>query len=265
MYKNYMRRALRAVAAVAVTCMMWACGDSEKAKLEKLDEAAAEINTLTSGVVAPLSNGKAVVSDHDIVVSMELNDSMIDPARLTDVIMDYYVAQQIKTLPKDMVNATVKALEATEGSLILNLTSASGSAGRFSFAPATLRELYKAKGSQLNAPRVKEQLCTLLTGTLPSTFAWADADHVEINIEKSFLTYHVVFTTDRTYSSSGQGLLTRLYFEPFKARMAALGSLEAPVLTMLKSLGIDGFCVSYEALNGDKVIRQAFPWRVLDE
>lgn len=260
-----MCRGLRAVAVVAMMCLMWSCGDSEKAKLEKLDAAATEINTLASAVTSPLSDGKAAAIDHDIVVTMELNDSMIDPARLTDVIMDYYVAQQVKTLPKDVINSTVKALEATEGSLILNIKSAAGGEGHFSFAAPTLRELYKAKGSQLNAPRVKEQLCTLLDGTLPSAFAWADADHVEINIEKSFLTYHVVFTSDRTYASSGQGLLTRLYFEPFKARLAALGSLEEPIVTMFKSLGIDGFCVSYEALNGDKVIRQAFPWRVLEE
>lgn len=255
---------VRSIAAVAVllsmVCGLVSCGDSQADKLARLDAAAVQLDSVLKAVGEPVTGVDAVAGDADITVKVTVKDSMVNASLIGDELMDYFIAQVIKTAPADVVNGVIKAVEGTEGSVRLMLTDMYGNDREFSFTGETLRHLYKAKGSQLNAPRVKEQVCALLQPVLAAN---AGADHVDLTVSKGFLTYEVVFASDKVFRDSGQGLLTRLYLEPIKAQYASLGALEQPVVDMFKSLGIDGVTVIYKALNGDKEIRQGFPWRIV--
>ncbi|MDE6287447.1 MAG: hypothetical protein K2M00_01520 [Muribaculaceae bacterium] len=263
--KTFFRKALSIAAVSAVMVAAVSCGESQADKIKKLDAAAAAVDSVYKGVEAPVSNLKAQANDTDVTVSVAVLDSMIRIDLVGDEMMDYFMAQQIKKAPAALVNEVTKAVTGTAGALQLSVTDLYGNERTFSFTGETLRHLYKAKGSQLNAPRVKEQVCRMLLPALPNALATTDAESIDLSVDKSFLTYTVTFASDRRFKDSGQGLLTRIYMDAFKAQYASLGELCDPVVEMLKSLGIDGVCVIYKALNGDKEIRQAFPWRTIME
>ena len=58
-----------------------------------------------------------------------------------------------------------------------------------------------------------------------------------------------------------QGVLTGRYMQPLRDEYGRLGSLEYPVVEMLKTLGIDGVRMVYVATGTDEEVKQAFPWR----
>lgn len=263
--KTFFRKALSVAAACGVMVAAVSCGESQADKIKKLDAAAAAVDSVYNGVEAPVSNLKVLATDTDVTVAVAVLDSMIRIDLVGDEMMDYFMAQQIKETPAALVNEVTKAVTGTAGALKLSVTDLYGNERTFSFTGETLRHLYKAKGSQLNAPRVKEQVCRLLQPAIPNGLATAEAESIDLSVEKSFLTYTVTFANDRRFKDSGQGLLTRIYLDAFKEQYASLGELCDPVVKMLKSLQIDGVCVIYKALNGDKEIRQAFPWRNIIE
>lgn len=264
-----MKRIFSRFAAMAVVLSVvfgvTGCGDSQAEKLARLDAAAAALDSVLSECGAPVTDVKAVANDADVLLSVAVKDSVVNASLVGAELMDYFVAQQLKSMSKDVVNSVTKAIEGTQGAVKLTLTDMYGTSAEFSFTGESVRHLYKAKGSELNAPRVKEQVCALFEPALPNAAARIGADHVELGVDKGFLTYTVVFPSDKAFRDSGQGLLTRLYMKPFQDQYAALGCLEAPVVDLLKSLKIDGVCVIYKALNGDKEIRQSFPWRIVLE
>lgn len=252
-------------ACVLAVCALSSCGDSKADKAERLADAAGAVDSVLCDFGAPVCDVKAVAAEADINISFAVNDSAVNVSEIGDELMDYFVAQQLKIAPKELVNETVKAAEGTEGSVRMAVSDIYGNTHEYTFTPETLRHLYKAKGSQLNAPRVKEQLCTALQGALPACAANAQADNISLSVDKGFLTYNVVFPTDKMYANASQGVLTGRYMDGFKTLLDNLGSLREPFLEMCKSLSVDGFCVKYTALNGDKELRQAFPWRVITE
>lgn len=264
-----MKKMIRICAAVAAVVFaasaMTGCGDSKADKLARLDRACVAVDSVLKSVGEPVGDVDVKADDMNMMISLSVKDSMINVSRAGDEMVDYFMAQQLKSSPKDVVNETVKSLEATGGSAVVTVADLYGNSRKYTFTPETLRHLIKAKGSELNAPRVKEQLCEFLGESLANKGAYAQADGVELSVDKSFLTYTVTFASDRTFAGSGQGLLTRLYMEPIKAQFGGLGSLEMPLIEMCKSLSIDGECVIYRSLNGDKEIRQAFPWRIITE
>lgn len=261
--KKTINRVAAFVVAVFVMACAVGCGDSQADKIKKLDAAAAAVDSVLRECPSPVADVNVKADGTNILVSLAVNDSLVHADLIGDALMDMFISRQIKSQDAAVVNQTVKAIGATGGEVKLSVTDLYGGKGDFTFNAETLRFLGKAKVSELNVPRVKEQLCAMLQPTLPNATSYADADHVEMVLDHGFLTYQVVFTSDKAFASSGQGLLTRYYLDPFKCAMASLGCLGAPFVDMCKSLSIDGFCVIFKALNGDKEIRQAFPWRLL--
>ena len=263
--KKMFARVMSVALAVVSLAVMTSCGDKQAEKQKALDEAAEALSTELASVTAPLSHESTLVADNDIVVKMTVSDSMIDVSRLGDELMDYYMAMKLKQGPSELINKVVKAVEGSEGSVKLDLTDIYGNSTSYSFSGETIRHLIKAKGSALNEPRVKEQVARLLEKALPNAAAYADADNVALTFNRGFLSYEVTFPNDRGFAKSTQGLITKQYMQPVKAQYAALGSMQADVIELLKNLRVDGVSVTYKALNSDKELKQAFPWRVILE
>ena len=81
------------------------------------------------------------------------------------------------------------------------------------------------------------------------------------NRDRGFIEYNIVWPSQKDLANKEQSVLTLLYFNDLKKSLMDLGELEQPVIDLLTNLGIDGVRVQYSAEDGDKVIKQAFPWR----
>ncbi len=264
-----MKYTLRAFSILAVSvfalCGISSCGSSQEEMNKKLTEATVVVDSIL-GVDAPQTPVQSItvaVVQNGIDIDVMLVDSIIDGNRVQSELLNYYIARQIKNVGVDELNQVLKTLDETEGTLNLTIVGAAGYLKEFRFTPDQLRNLYKAKGSQLNVPTVKAQVIGLFENDLPVNEISAEADTTTMEIDGGFLTYTVKFEKKKYVSK--QGVLTSLYLEPLKQKCAQLGVLKSPIIEMLDELGIDGIRVVFVSADDEKEVKQAFPWRIIAE
>ncbi len=260
-----MKALFRTVAVAFATLLIMAgataCGESQADKAKKLEAAAAALDSVFNPAQAPVAALSITADGTDINFKATLSDSLIHADLLGEELVNYFVANQIKHVKGAVINQVNKALDSTLGSLKLSITDTWGNNFAIAFSSENLRHLYKAKGSQLNVPTVKEQVVALLGNSLPASMANKDAQSITLTISKGFLNYNVQFDKYAKYKKGKQGHLTTLYFAPLKVQYANLGVLQTPIIDTLKELGIDGIRVTFSAQDSDKELKQAFPWR----
>ena len=234
-----------AVVAMSMVAVAGSCGPSAAERAARMESAAATVDSLVHTTEAPFVVSKAVYAEPNIDVSFVLADSVIKVDLLGDELMDYYLAEQLKS---------------SEASVVLSLTDAYGGSKTFIYTADKLQNLAKAKRSQLNVPKVKEQVVAVAGGAVPAPSAHMGTQ-VSTSIDKGFLTYTVTWPSKSAVSGMPQGVLTGRYMQPLRDEYGRLGSLEYPVVEMLKTLGIDGVRMVYVATGTDEEVKQAFPWR----
>ncbi|MDO4320202.1 MAG: hypothetical protein Q4C34_06455 [Bacteroidales bacterium] len=248
------------VVAVALIALASACGPSAAERTARMESATATVDSLVHTSEAPFAVSKADYAEPNIDVTVVLADSMIKVDLLGEDLMDYYLAEQLKTSDQQALRSICSTLKDNEANVVLSLTDAFGASKTFIFSGEKLLNLAKAKRSQLNVPKVKDQVVALAGGAVPAPSAHAGAQ-VSTSIDKGFLTYTVTWPGKGVISGMPQGVLTGRYMQPLRDQYGRLGSLEYPVVEMLKTLGIDGVRIVYVATGTDDEVKQAFPWR----
>lgn len=249
-----------AVVAMSMVAVAGSCGPSAAERAARMESAAATVDSLVHTTEAPFVVSKAVYAEPNIDVSFVLADSVIKVDLLGDELMDYYLAEQLKTSDGAALREVCSALKSSEASVVLSLTDAYGGSKTFIYTADKLQNLAKAKRSQLNVPKVKEQVVAVAGGAVPAPSAHMGTQ-VSTSIDKGFLTYTVTWPSKSAVSGMPQGVLTGRYMQPLRDEYGRLGSLEYPVVEMLKTLGIDGVRMVYVATGTDDEVKQAFPWR----
>ena len=249
------------MAALLIMSGVTACGESQADKTTKLEAATAALDSVLNTTEAPIKSLSISADDANINVAATFGDSLLHADLLGEELMNYFVAGQIKQIKADVVNQVNRALDSSVGSLKLSLTDTWGNSFAIAYSAEDLRHLYKAKGSQLNVPMVKEQLVILLSNSLPTTKANKDSKGITLSIDKGFLNYDILFDKYQKFEKDRQGYITTLYFDLIKAQYASLGKLQTPIIDTMKELGIDGIRVTFVANDSDKELKQAFPWR----
>ncbi len=257
-----MKRMIYLVAIVAALAGMVACGPSAAEKAERLASAAAQIDSIVKCDEAPVVSSGARYEDPNIVVSYVLSDSMIKVDLLGDELLDYYAAEELRTMDASTLKTVTSLLSKNETSLVVSITDVYGNAKNYIFTADKLKNLAKAKRSTLNVQKVKEQVVALANASVPAPYAHPGTQ-VSASIDGGFLTYTIVWPKKSSYASYSQGVLVSLYKAPLQAQYSALGVLEYPVVDMYKSLGVDGVRIVYKAVDSDSELKQAFPWREL--
>lgn len=258
--KKIMKSAVAMAVAVCVMAALASCGGVNKE--QQLQDAAASLDSVLATVEAPVTAVKAVAEGNDIRIDAVVRDSLIRLEGLGDVLMNFYVAQQLKYSPVGVLSAVVKAVEATQGVVVLSLSDIYDFKREYRFTGAELVNLSKAKPSQLNGGQVKNELCEMLQPLLPNREAWADAQSVELSVKGGFLNYVVTFADPSSYARLKQGNITGLYQKQLQHSYSSLGSLKPGFEKLCSSLGIEGVRVEYTSTKeGGRELAQAFPWR----
>lgn len=254
-------RKLLNMAAGALVVLTAACGPSEAERTARLEGAAAAIDSLVATSQAPFESVSAAYAAPNVDIAVTLRDSMIKVDLLGEQLMDYYAADQLKSMDAARVSAVVKTLRSMETPVVVTLTDTYGAQKTFIFPADKIQRLMKAKPSSLDVPKVKEQVVAMAGGAVPAPWAHPGTQ-VSASIDKGFLTYTVTWPSKRSLAGVEQGNLTGNYLDALRRQYGRLGDLEYPVVEMLKSLGIDGVRMVYTAADDDDVqIKQAFPWR----
>lgn len=249
-----------AVTTVMLAVLASSCGPSAAERTARMESAASVVDSLVHTTDAPFAVSKATYAEPNIDVTIVLTDSMIKVDLLGENLLDYYLAEQLKTSDRQKLQSICSTLKDNEANVVLSITDTFGASKTFIYSGSKLLDLAKAKLSQLNVPKVKDQVVALAGAAVPAPSAHAGAQ-VSTSIEKGFLTYTITWPGKGAISGMPQGVLTGRYMQPLRDQYSRLGSLEYPVAEMLKTLGIDGVRIVYAATGTEDEVKQAFPWR----
>lgn len=237
------------------------CSGSDKS--QALVSAAA----LADSIVSADGNANVEVSENGVGMdaSFRISDPQIQVQAIGQELFDAYASQQLKLVSPDDINTISHALRGTKGDITVQLLSRDQKPQVFTLSPQRFVELQKARLSQLDPGKAKEQAVKVAEGMCPNPKAHEGAVRVDVALVKGFIEYNIVWPSQKDLSNKEQSMLTLLYFNDLKKSLKELGELEQPVIDLLTNLGIDGVRVQYSAEDGDKVIKQAFPWRELQK
>lgn len=258
--KRITRNLLLPLLTAGVVALVSACGPSAAETTARLESAAATVDSLVHTTGAPFAVSKAAYAEPNIDVTFVLTDSMIKVDLLGDELMDYFVAEQIKPVDRSVLNPVIATLKAAEANVVVSVTDAYGTTKTFIYSGDKLSNLAKSKRSQLNVPKVREQVVAMAGGAVPAPAAHPGTQ-VAASIDKGFLVYTMTWPSKKSLDGLSQGVLTGRYLQPLRNQYSQLGSLEYPVVEMLKTLDIDGVRIVYAAAGTDDVVKQGFPWR----
>jgi len=250
-----------ATTLVVVFASMASCSGGDKT--QALARAAALADSIVSG------NGNANVEVNEAGTGLDatfrIADSLLNLQPIGQELFEIYAAQQLKYASADDINAVCQALRETEGDVTVELVASGQEARAFTLTPRRIISLQKARLSQLDPAKAKEQVVKVAEGMCPNPKAHAGALRTDVSVVKSFLEYNIVWPSEKDIAGKEQGNLTYLYCNAIKEQFIQMGDLKQPIIDLLTSLGIDGVRIVYSAEGSDKTVKQAFPWREIQK
>ncbi|MDE6311356.1 MAG: hypothetical protein K2L96_06010 [Muribaculaceae bacterium] len=211
-----------------------------------LNEASASLDSITS----------------DVTVAVSFCDSIFNVDMMSDALVEYYTAQQLKDNPGKNLDAFLNTMSADEGTLTVTMSDVYGHTRSYAMSGARLKQLFKSAPMQLSFNDVKNNVVEILSSRCDFYKDAANAQSCSFDIENGFATYTLAFSRESNYANLTQGSLKGRYLHFLTPAYQNMGELAAPVQEMLKTLQIDGYRFVYTTTDGKgKELRAAIPWR----
>lgn len=211
-----------------------------------LSEASAEIDSIESV----------------ITVKVAFSDSIIDVKTLSEALVQFYTAQQLKANPGKDLDTFLNTLSTEQGSMNLELSDVYGTSRTYSMDAARLKQLFKLSPMQLGFNDVKANVVEILASRCADYRAAANSQDCTFEIQNGFATYTLTFAKASNYSNLNQGSLKGRYLHVLQPVYEDMQDFRAPIEELLRSLQIDGYRFVYAPAGGSgKDLRVAIPWR----
>lgn len=211
-----------------------------------LSEATADIDSLTSV----------------ITIKVDFCDSIINVEKISDAIVQYYTAQQLKEHPGEDLNVFLNTLSLEKGSMNLVLADVYGHSREYTMDASRLKQLYKLTPMQLNFNEVKENVLDIFEEQCDFYKGAARALDCTFELKNGFAEYTLTFEKEQDYANLNQGSLKGRYLHFLQPRYEDFQGFRYPIVEFLKSLQIDGYRFVYVTKDGKgKELRSAIPWR----
>lgn len=246
---NFLRFAI-APAVFAAAMAFTACADkTTPVIIEQAERINTELQTLCEENPAVLAEAKAAFAEDKIAIDVRLADSLFMVPQISEYLFDYFTACEIKSHMDKNLEVTVNALSEKNMPITVTLTDVYGDSHTYELSAATLRRMVKSPLTQLNYNEAREGLFAALAASeaqfLP--LAGKDAKSVSTSFKGGFFAYNVEFSNARAYRDVSTANLKSRALKVLEARYAKLGTFRPVLLSMYKSLGIDGFHLVYSA------------------
>lgn len=262
--KNILAGAL--VCAVAGCCIMLSsCSKKEPSALVPLvDKMNLDLAGMAKDNPLFLADASASIDSltSAITVEAEFNDSIIDVEKVSDALVEYYTAMQLKDHPGADLDTFLNTLSAEEGSMTVELSDVYGHTRSYEMSAARLKQLFRSAPMQLAFNDVKANVEELLAGRCELYRTRANAQECSFGIENGFATYTLTFAKESNYGNLTQGSLKGRYLHFLQPEYEGMGSFRGPIEALMQSLQIDGYRFVYATQDGKgKELRAALPWR----
>ncbi|MDE6277123.1 MAG: hypothetical protein K2M06_03355 [Muribaculaceae bacterium] len=253
------------IVAVAGCCLLSSCSKKAPSALVPL------VDKLNLDLAAQAKNNPMFLSDasasidsltSDISVKVEFCDSIIDVEKLSEALVEYYTAMQLKANPGQSLDTFLNTLSAEEGKMSLELKDVYGHSRTYEMSGTRLKQLFRSAPMQLGFNDVKANVIEILAMRCPEYRKAANALDCTLDIESGFATYTLTFARESNYANLNQGSLKGRYLHFLQPTYENFESFRQPIEELLQSLQLDGYRFVYATEDGKgKELRVAIPWR----
>lgn len=197
-----------------------------------------------------------------IEVRATICDSIINVEQISDALMQYYTAQQLKDNPGVDLDNFLNGLTAEEGDLDVILSDVYDHTRTYSMDASLLKKLLKNSPMQLQFNDVKANVIEILSERCEKYRAAANALECTLEIDGGFATYTLTFKSEAAYKNLNQGSLKGRYLHFLQPVYEDLQSFRFPIEALMNSLGIEGYRFVYTTEDGTtQPLKVAIPWR----
>lgn len=254
------------IVVIAATLLggLCSCGQASKepsALIAQSERLEGELGSLAENSPMFLQGTDVDYADGVLSIGISFSDPGINVAGISDALVQYVLAQYMKSHTGKDLDEVVNTLNKEKGSMKITLTGADGQSKEFSVAAPRLVKLIKLKPSELNFNEVKENVVEILASRCEALKEKYQAENVEFEIASSFAQYTFTFQRPTAYAQLTQASLRGRYLKVLQEQYENYGSCSYMIQDLLKSLKIDGYRYIYTS-NGNE-LSAAVPWSML--
>jgi hypothetical protein len=254
-----------ALAFVAGAAVLVSCSKKQPSVLVPLvDKLNLDLASMAENSPMFLSEASAAIDSVSgvITVKASFSDSLIDVRTLSEALVQYYTAQQLKANPGKDLDTFLNGMTAEKGSLEVALADVYGNSRTYTMDATRLKQLFKLSPMQLNFNDVKSNVVEILASRCADYREGANAQDCSFEIQGGFATYTLTFAKASNYANFNQGSLKGRYLHRLQPVYEDMQAFRGPVEEMLRSLQIEGYRFVYVPAGGTgKELKVAIPWR----
>lgn len=251
--------------SVALTFVLAACSGNSKEEAilaDKCSELNMQFMHLAKGAPDFIESLACEYAAPNLLVNLKL-DSDINPDEYSQALVEYVVANYIRSNAGQMMDAIVNGINRTKGSLSITVTNSNMEAKEFTIGHARLVQLVQKKNSELNFNDVKENVVRLLEMDCKEYMGPVDATSCTFAMANGFAQYTLTFKNAQAFGNQTTGTILGRYIPVMQKQYARYGAASSLVIDVLKSLQIDGYRFVYTDEKETKKISSALPWKLL--
>lgn len=221
-----------------------------------------ELNTLADESPLFLSSATASYGNGTLSVDIAFNDSIIEVDEVSDALVQYVLAQYMKSHTGENLDITLNTLGKEKGVMSLTLSDVYGNQKIIDLPSATLKKLVTTKPMELRYPEVRSNVLDIMEERTDELVREANAVDGEFSYTAGFAQYTLNFRAASNFANQTQGTLTGRYKRIFTQYYESYGACGPMIRELEESLQIDGIRVIYNA--DGKQVKTAMPWRILN-
>lgn len=203
-------------------------------------------------------------NDGVMTVDIVFGENGLSASQLKPELIDFGVACYLKDMPEAHMADMLNNLSEVEGSLKIKATDAAGDTISHDIPAMKLKQLYRKNYSELGFSAAKSALSDILGASADALAQQVNATSCSFSTSRGFAEYTLTFPRATAYTQVTQGSLAGRYLPALHQKYLQMGNFEAYAQTVCKRLGIDGYRYIYEAAEGDRTVRAALTWDMIN-
>lgn len=203
-------------------------------------------------------------TDAVLGVAIEFSDPTIEVEKCSDELVQFVLAQYLKSHTGPNLDEIINTLSKEEGSLNITLSDADGNSREYAVTANRLKLLLRLKPMELNYNAARTNVVEILESRCDTYKDEYNAEEAELSIVGGFAQYTLTFERAQSYSNLKQSQLTGRYLKKLQERYNNFGACRPIIEDLLRSLSIDGYRYVYTEKKGNKTLTAAIPWRLIE-
>lgn len=259
-----MKKTILLATALISVLLFGACSKAPSPLIAQAERLQTELAPVATDSPMYLDSITVKYADAVLTVTIAFADPAVNPDDYSQALVEYVVAQYLKSHPGADLDAVLNGLSEEEGSLDIVLAGRSGAPRTYTIGSRRLKQLFRLRPMELNFNEVKTNVSSIMAGRCNQYRLGVNAAETTFAIDGGFAQYTLTFASPSAFSNQSQGSIVGRYLPGLREQYESYGACRPMIEETLRSLGIDGYRFVYTTAEGEPSLRAAVPWRMLN-